>query len=1015
MRYTLGIIVGLAAGAFAAPAPAAKAPRLPYSFEENCGQAAPEVRYLARGQRHTLFLTNSEAVVALRQADGAHRLVHMAPQGGRAAQPEPLQPRPETTNYFLGNDPAQWSRSTPHYNRVRYRGVYPGIDLVFHNQQDQLEYDFIVEPGADPRAVALRFTGADRLSLNRDGSLEIHAGPERLRHRAPVVYQDIAGARRTIPASYEMRPDGSVGFRLAAYDASQPLVIDPVLVYSTYIGGDRGELISAVAVDKDGNVFVTGEMTSNNFPIVGVNHVPLQGALVYSFVTKLNPAGNAILFSTIIGGNSNTRGRGIAVDSASNVYTCGVTGARNFPLANPVQNTQPGLNIAYITKLSADGKQLLFSTYLGGERNDEADAIAVDTANNIYITGRASSQQFPVTNAIQPQLAGNFDLIAAKFAAPNYRLVYSTYFGGPNNEEGYGIAVDPTGSAYLTGYAQSPGLATPGAYQTLSKGWDAFILKLTPTGGKDRFTYFGGTGTERARAIALGLEGNIWIAGSSDSANMPVTTAGVQQVRSGNTDAFLAAFDPWGGQLLYATYFGGSNTKSPSYTEEIQSLVIDREGSIHIAGVTSSQDFPTVRHLQSFGGGAQDGFVAKFTPGGEQIVYSTPLGGDKDDMAYSLAVDQNIGVYIGGQTASPAYPLKNALRSTLQGADEAFLTKLCDPKLFASPSQLSFIHIPGNAAPAAQRTVISACTAIPFNVTVNGAWLRASATSGMTDRALDLTVDPAGLVPGDYQGSLTVTAPEATNSPLTIPVVLRVAPPPPAFTVQGIVNAATNKGGAVSPGEIVVIYGANLGPDQLYTAIADGDGGITTEIMGTRVIFDGIPAPMVYTYKGQVSAVVPYGIPAMGNTRVQVEYLGQRSGVVMIAIHPTQPGLFTANSTGTGPVAAINQDGSLNSVTPADPGSVVAFYATGEGQTNPGGKDGRLAVSLPLPKPLQEVTVTIDGQPCEVLYAGAAPGLVAGLMQVNVKIPSSVPTGNRPVVLTIGGTSSPAGVTVSVK
>jgi uncharacterized protein (TIGR03437 family) len=983
----------------------AEGARLPYAFEQNVGQSDPLVKFLARGNKYTHFLTERETVLVM-----GNRVVRMSLAGSHApAQIKPLEPFPFKTNYFIGSS----GYNVPNFSRVRYRSVYDGIDLEYHSQEGQMEYDFIVAPGVSSSSIGLIFSGADQTSVDGNGQLVLKIGNGKLIHRRPVAYQNINGHRVEVAASYVMR-NGDVGFDVAEYDRSRTLVIDPVVVYSSFVGGDRSDSITGVAVDKAGNTYITGETTSANFPQVGTNHTQLQGALTYAFVTKINPAGNQILYSTFLGGSSNTRGRAITVDADGNAYIGGVTGARNFPLVNPVQSEQKGLNIGFVTKLSAEGDKILFSTFNGGERNDEIDAIAVDSSNNIYAAGRATSTQIPTVNAFQPAPAGSTDVLVAKYTAPNYRLAYNTYMGGAAVDEAYGIAADAQGNAYLTGFTISQGIATTGAYQTKYGGSnDAFVAKIRPDGsGLVFFTYLGGNGDDRAQALTLGRDGSIWVTGSTVSTNWPVSENAAQKAFGGSVDAFVTQMDANGTRVMYSTYLGGSG-RTTSYAEEGRGIALNSQGNVVVAGTTNSTDFPVERAVQTFGG-AQDGFVTEIDPVNGRIVYSSPLGGSATDIGHAVAVDATDAVIVGGETLSANFPMKGALRTTFAGGSEAFLTKICDPRVLTQPSSLTFIYTPGGTLPAAQTLNVSACTTISFSAAAGNGFVKLGTTSGMTNASIQVTADPAGLAPGDYPSTITITAPDAVNSPYTMNVMLRVAPPAPAISAAGIVNAASGKGGPVAPGELLVIYGSNLGPKSLVGLSVEA-GKVTSDIQGTKVLFDGVAAPLVYASSGQVSAIVPYSVASKSTVRVELEANGIRSNAVDMSIAAASPALFTANSSGSGPGAILNQDSSVNTPdNPAARGSIVVLFATGEGQTDPGGVDGQLAL-ITYPKPVLPARVTIDGQAAEVLYAGAAPGMVAGVMQLNVRVPDSARAGNVPVQTTIGSVTSPAGVTLAVR
>jgi uncharacterized protein (TIGR03437 family) len=985
--------------------------QLPFSFEANRGQTRADVRFIARGHGYAVLLRDEDALIRLED-----RQLRMSLANARRAKSiEALDALPQTTNYFVGNNRSAWRREIPNYARVRYKAVYPGIDLVFHSLEKQLEYDFVVAPHQSPAPIELAFDGADRIEILPGGELSLSWQERRLTHKAPYAYQDIDGRRIPVAASYERR-GRNIGFRLGAYDRARPLVIDPVLVYSTYLGGNRADYINGVAVDKEGAVYVTGQTVSLDFPVKGTNLTNYQGAVSYGFISKFAPNGGSLVYSTIIGGNSNTTPSAITVDEDGNAYVTGITGARNFPLANAVQSTQPGLNIGFVLKLSAQGDQLLFSTYHGGERNERFNAIAIDKQRNIYVTGYTTSTTFPMAAAWQPQLGGaSQDSFVAKYAAPNYRLAYSSYFGGTATEEALAIAVDASGAAFIAGATRSPNFATPGAYQTLYRGTeDAFVAKIRPAGGVEFFTYFGGTGDDIARAIALDKNGDIWIGGSTMAANLPVTPDALQARLAGRWDAYFAKLSGDGAQLLYSTYYGGAAGNNSTYSEAIQALAIDSAGALHLAGVTRAQDFPSVRPLQSFGG-ESDSFLVKFVPETREVDYSIVFGGASNEEANAIAVDALGGVYFAGETFSNNFPMKNAFRSTFGASSEGFLTKLCDPQLIADQASLLFTQILNGGAPAPQSLKVTACVAIPFTVEISGDFLKASPMTGNAGATLAVTVDARGLAIGDYDGKIMIQSADAKNSPLVVPVRLRVNPPPPQISASGIVNAASGKGGPVAPGELIVLYGANLGPAALTGFSVNGQGQFANELVSTRVYFDGVPAPLVYTSAGQVSAIVPYGVAGRPSTQVEVEYRNARSNPVTMSVAAASPALFTLNASGSGPSATLNQDYTVNGpANPAERGSTVILYATGEGLTDPAGADGQV-VSNVLARPQQAVKVTIGGVEAIVDYAGSAPGSVAGVFQINARIPMNIGAGNQSVQVSVGGIGSPSGVTVSVK
>jgi hypothetical protein len=448
MKITIPILIA------AVGASAMAAPRLPYTFEENRGQSPAAVKFQARGEGYRLFLTEREAVLTLPIDARRERVLRMSLDGSHAPASIEGEEREGSSNYFTGG---RANRDIPNYRAVRYSQVYDGIDLVYHSGEGHLEYDFVLAPHARADAIRVRFAGVPEMRITPDGALEMRLDGRTLTHRAPVAWQEAAGVRRAVPVAYVLRDDHTLGFRPGPHDPALPLTIDPVVIYSTFLGGELTEQVNAVAVDHDGNTYVTGETTSKNFPVTGSGITKVEYSVSYGFVTKIRADGNAILYSAFIGGNANTRGYAIAVDSAGNAFLGGVTGARDFPLVNPTQTTQPIFNIGYVAKLNAQGNALLFSTYLGGNHNDEVRGLVLDKSGNIHVAGRATSTQFPTVHPIQPAFGGSSDAFAAMFSAPDYRLAWSTFLGGQAAEEGNALTVDANGNTFITGLAQGPG------------------------------------------------------------------------------------------------------------------------------------------------------------------------------------------------------------------------------------------------------------------------------------------------------------------------------------------------------------------------------------------------------------------------------------------------------------------------------------------------------------------------------------------------------------------------------
>ena len=363
---------------------------LPLGFEANRGQADRAVKYLSRGPGYTLLLTSSEAMMALRDGPA----VRMRWTGANArSKVEGLERLPGQTNYFLGSDPSRWRTGVPSFRKVRYPGLYPGIDLVLYGQQGRLEYDWVVSPGADLGAVRLEFAGAET-RVDERGDLVVKVSGAELRHQRPRIYQEADGARKALPGGYRLLGDGQVGFEVEGYDPGLPLVVDPVLVFSTYLGGSSSETGHGVAVDGAGNVYVTGETWSTDFPMVQAYQTKLGGTRD-AFVTKLNASGSALVYSTYLGGGNVEVAYGIAVDDAGSAYVAGYTYSQDFPTQNPIQASLQGTQDAFVAKLAPTGSSLVYATYLGGTGGDGATGIAVDAARNAYLTGITSSVAFP--------------------------------------------------------------------------------------------------------------------------------------------------------------------------------------------------------------------------------------------------------------------------------------------------------------------------------------------------------------------------------------------------------------------------------------------------------------------------------------------------------------------------------------------------------------------------------------------------------------------------------------------
>jgi hypothetical protein len=666
--------------------------KLPLAFEQNRGQASAATNFRARGAGYTLSLSATEASFLLaRGSDESSTVLRMNLVGANPrAAVHGLNELEGKVNYLIGNDPAKWRTNIGTFGRVRYSEVYPGIDVVYYGNQRQLEYDFVVAPGSDPRAIALQFDGAPRIEVEAaTGDLLLGVGETTIRQHTPIVYQETSAGRREIEGRYALRSGGRVGFEVAEYDARAALIIDPVLEYSTFLGGNgsgENEVATSIAVDSTGNAYVAGFTDSTDFPIANAVQ-GTQAGVIDVFVTKLNAAGSALVYSTYLGGNAFDGCYGIAVDSAGNVYLAGSTLSSNFPTVNAVQATR-GSNSspdAFVAKLNAAGSALVYSTYLGGSSFDGASSIAVDSTGNAYVTGGTGSTNFPTANALQSAFSGLADAFVTKFNAAGSALVYSTYLGGTGDDHGNSIAVDSTGSVYVAGYTYSTDFPTANAIQAARGGdRDAFITKVNAAGSALVYsTYLGGSDMDFANSIAVDSAGNAYATGATFSTNFPTANA-LQNALGGQSDAFVAKLNAAGSALVYSTYLGGN-----SYDVGF-GIALDGARNAYVTGTTVSTNFPTVNAFQSAIGHVDfdDVFVTKFNAAGSALVYSSYLGGTDYDFANGIALDSAGNAYVTGSTSSRCFPTTTGAFDTTWGFGfpDAFVTKVSET---AQPSTLT--------------------------------------------------------------------------------------------------------------------------------------------------------------------------------------------------------------------------------------------------------------------------------------------------------------------------------------
>jgi uncharacterized protein (TIGR03437 family) len=983
---------------------------LPLRFEENRGQAPSPARYIARGPGYELRLESTRNL-----------LLWTDPQGNNQASIETrflganshARLRPQAlleakTNYLIGNVPANWHREIPNYGEVRVAGIYPGIDLVFYGKSGAVEYDFVLRPGANPELIRFEISGAKSIRLTPDGDLVLPTRAGDACWRKPVLYQESERGRIPIDGTFELLGGKRVHFRVGAFDRHKALVIDPKLSYASYFGAPVESEVSfqnasAIGVDSSGNAYIAGITASNNLPVTaGVVQTAFGGSTLNiryflgdAFVAKFTPSG-MLSYVTYLGGSGDDAATGIAVDSAGDAYLVGITNSKDFPTTPGVLqralkgsggNSCVTFGDAFVAKLNPSGNQLLYSTYLGGSLDDFGWAIQIDAQGDAYVAGATLSSDFPVVNAVQSILKGS----GGEPGRPSCN-------GGP-----------------------------------LFNAGDAFVAKLNPTATQLVFsTYLGGSLDDAALAIAVDPAQNIYVGGFTLSTDFPTTGGAFQTTFGGRDpineffnfgDGFVAKLSPSGATLAFSTYLGGSGD------DVVYGMTSDRGGTVYITGSTSSPNFPTTSTaVQSAYGGylsqelpflieqnIGDAFVARMNPQGTKLIYSTYLGGSANDSGQAIAVDPSGLIYMAGWTDSKNFPVSaNAMQPAFGGDSTSVRSNYL-------PSGDGFLAV---IDPNATHPVYSTYLGGQYNDQLLGLALDTNGniwTTGGT-QSPNFPVTASAAQKSYTGGAAALGGPNPTD-----PIYMQAAiaefsttGTPGGPVLNAITNAASNKAGVISPGMIFVAYGSNFGPASLLTAAVDPVTGLLSgTLAGASLLFDNIPAPLVYINATSVAGTVPYEVAGEMTSQVVMEVEGQRSAPLTVPVQPTAPGVFSINFSGTGPSVAFND---VNGVTtlnstdhPVPVGAALEIFATGEGQTTPPGQDGVFSTT-PVPKPTAPVAVSIGGVPqTNILYAGAIPGEPPGVLQVNIVVGKGTPSGIQPLVVQVGGVNSEPGMTVVVK
>jgi hypothetical protein len=810
---------------------------LPLAFEPNRGQSGDPVRFLSHSTGELLLLEQNQAVLRVaanprskekNSASGrSDELKIRFANANPAAEIVPLGVLPGKSNYFLGNDPAKWRTNIENYSQVRYQSLYPGVDLLFYGNQRMLEHDFIVQPGADYRAIALDITGSRKIRKDADGSvrIEVASGNGVMRFSAPRIYQVRDGQEIEVTGGYRVKKN-ELAFNVGPYDKKLPLIIDPILSYSTYVAGTQGETAAAIAVDSTGSAYITGLTFSTDFPTANAFQPACDACSGASdaFVTKLNATGTALVYSTFLGGSAYDQGNSIAIDALGDAIVGGVTSSSDFPVKNSIQKLLPQEQDGFVTSLSPDGSALNFSTYLGGVSGAYLTKVATDEANNVYAAGLTDSLDFPVTpptNVIgTPTSYPNQAFFVAKFT-PVGALTFATTIGADPQAQLGGfqpdfsenaLAVDSAGDVYLAGGASLGLLLTPGAYQTTYIGPAAgcggctmgFALELKPDGSALIFsTYLGGSQGDQVMGLVLDPNRNLFMTGNTFSPDFPTTPGAFETTFPGSQPSgqtFVTEMNPTGTGLVYSTFLGGANNGS-QFQDFATGIALDGAGNAVVTGYTSSPGWPLMNPLQStiaagqYGNGVST-YVTEFNSTGSALLFSTLFSGSIGTEASGVAVNPGNSnqIYITGTSFDTDLPTtKGAFQTSVvppppySSSDHVFVTtfdlSVAAPGACVNPSSLFFVSEANKNSPAQVITLTNCGNAAldVSQVAVTGPFKQSNTCHAAVQPGLSCTVNVIfhGTARGIFPGTLSIS----DNAPIT-PLVLQMSGQAVAPVVQ---------------------------------------------------------------------------------------------------------------------------------------------------------------------------------------------------------------------------------------
>lgn len=654
---------------------------LPLYFIENQGQRDERVAYYIQQGGTNVYFTAEEMVMALPESVLRQRFVDANP-GVRITGSRKQEAK---FNYFIGDDPDGWHNSIDSYGKITYRDLYPGVDLTYTGRNGALKYEFVLQPGADVDDIRLAYAGVDDLRLADNGDMLItpQGADTPLRDAAPTVYQEIKGQRVPVEANFTLYDDKTYSFALDDYNRDYPLVVDPQLCYSTFLGGSGNEWSKAIAIDSEGNIYVTGGTGSSSFPTTSgaydTNHNDGDADV---FVSVLDPTLRTLRYSTFLGGSGGDDAAGvsegsdaIALDNTGNVYIMGDTNSDDFPTTPGAYDVIRDDWDVFVSVLDPTLSSLRYSTFLGGSDYDWGDALALDVEGNVYVTGETGSDDFPITAGAYDETYEDDDIFVSVLDPTLSTLSYSTFLGGGDSDWGRAIALDGMGNVYVTGSTESEGFpTTPGAYDTSHSGSDdVFVSVLNPTLSALRHsTLLGETDRDYGYDIALDGSGNVYVTGQTQSDGFPTTKEAYDTSYNEYGDVFVSVLDPTLNDLRYSTFLGGSNY------EWGWALTLDNAGDVYVAGETGSEGFPTTAGADDVSqNGGNDVFASVLDPTLSTLRYSTFLGGNDRDEAQAIALNDAGSAYLTGDTNSDNFPTTSGTYDTSQnGGNDAFVSML---------------------------------------------------------------------------------------------------------------------------------------------------------------------------------------------------------------------------------------------------------------------------------------------------------------------------------------------------